>query len=45
VPDLTTEERAAATSKLADVERSLRSERPFETQFSEAKLTLLRSST
>ena len=41
VPDLTTGERATATSKLADVERSLRSGRPFETQFSEAELTLL----
>ena len=41
VPELTTEERATATSKLAGVERSLRSGRPFETQFSEAELTLL----
>jgi hypothetical protein len=41
VPGLTTEERATATSKLAGVERSLRSGRPFETQFSEAELTLL----
>ena len=41
VPKLTTEERATATSKLAGVERSLRSGRPFETQFSEAELTLL----
>lgn len=40
-PELTTEERAAATSKLAGVGRSLRSGRPFETQFSEAELTLL----
>ena len=40
-PELTTEERATATSKLAGVERSLRSGRPFETQFSEAELTLL----
>jgi len=32
VPELTTEERATATSKLAGVERSLRSGRPFETQ-------------
>jgi len=41
VPELTTGERATATSKLAGVERSLRSGRPFETQFSEAELTLL----
>ena len=41
VPELTTEERATAASKLAGVERSLRSGRPFETQFSEAELTLL----
>ena len=41
VSELTTEERATATSKLAGVERSLRSGRPFETQFSEAELTLL----
>ena len=41
MPRLTTEERATATSKLAGVERSLRSGRPFETQFSEAELTLL----
>ncbi len=41
VPELSTEERATATSKLAGVERSLRSGRPFETQFSEAELTLL----
>ena len=41
VPRLTTEERATATSKLAGVERSLRSGRPFQTQFSEAELTLL----
>jgi hypothetical protein len=41
VPELTTEERATATSKLGGVERSLRSGRPFETQFSEAELTLL----
>jgi hypothetical protein len=41
VPELTTAERATATSKLAGVERSLRSGRPFETQFSEAELTLL----
>ena len=40
-PELTTGERATATSKLAGVERSLRSGRPFETQFSEAELTLL----
>ena len=40
-PELTTEERATATSKLAGVERSLRSGRPFETQFSEAELTVL----
>jgi hypothetical protein len=40
-PTLTTEERATATSKLAGLERSLRSGRPFETQFSEAELTLL----
>lgn len=40
-PELTTEERATATSKLAGVERSLRSGRPFETRFSEAELTLL----
>ena len=40
-PELTTEERATATSKLAGVERSLRAGRPFETQFSEAELTLL----
>ncbi len=40
-PELTTEARATATSKLASVERSLRSGRPFETQFSEAELTLL----
>ena len=40
-PELTTEERATATSKLAGVERSLRSGRPFETQFTEAELTLL----
>ncbi len=41
VPELSTEERATAASKLAGVERSLRSGRPFETQFSEAELTLL----
>jgi len=41
VSELTTEERATATSKLAGVERSLRSGRPFETQFTEAELTLL----
>jgi hypothetical protein len=41
VPDLTIEESATAASKLAGVERSLRSGRPFETQFSEAELTLL----
>jgi hypothetical protein len=41
VPELTTEERATATSKLAGVERRWRSGRPFETQFSEAELTLL----
>lgn len=41
VPGLTTEESATATSKLAGVERSLRSGRPFETHFSEAELTLL----
>jgi len=41
VPELTTGERATATSKLAGVERSLRSGRPFETQFSEAELTVL----
>jgi len=41
VPELTTEERATAASKLAGVERSLRSGRPFETQFREAELTLL----
>jgi hypothetical protein len=41
VPELTTEESATATSKLAGVERSLRSGRPFATQFSEAELTLL----
>ena len=41
VPELATEERATATSKLAGVERSLRSARPFDTQFSEAELTLL----
>lgn len=41
VPQLTTEERATASSKLAGVERNLRSGRPFETQFSEAELTLL----
>jgi len=41
VPELTTEERATAASKLAGVERNLRSGRPFETQFSEAELTLL----
>jgi hypothetical protein len=40
-PKLTTEERATATSKLAGVERSLRSGRPFETELSEAELTLL----
>ena len=41
VPELTTGERATATAKLAGVERSLRSGRPFETQFSEAELTVL----
>ena len=41
VPRPTTEERATATSKLAGLERSLRWGRPFETQFSEAELTLL----
>jgi len=41
VAELTTEERATAASKLAGVERSLRSGRPFQTQFSEAELTLL----
>jgi len=41
VPELTTEARATANSKLAGVERSLRSGGPFETQFSEAELTLL----
>jgi hypothetical protein len=41
VPKLTTEERATATSKLTGVERSLRSGRPFEAEFSEAELTLL----
>ena len=40
-PELTTEERATAASKLAGVERSLRSGRPFEAQFSEEELTLL----
>ena len=40
-PELTTEERATATSKLAGAERSLRSGRAFATQFSEAELTLL----
>src|SRR5512147_2900666 len=40
-PELTTEERATATSKLAGVERSLRSGQPFETRFTEAELTLL----
>jgi hypothetical protein len=41
VAKLTTEERATATSKLTGVERSLRSGRPFEAEFSEAELTLL----
>lgn len=41
VPELPTEERATATAKLAGLERSLRSARPFDTQFSEAELTLL----
>ncbi|HSD66601.1 MAG TPA: hypothetical protein VLF95_07860 [Vicinamibacteria bacterium] len=39
--ELTAEERSTATSKLAAVERSLRSGRPFQTRFSEAELTLL----
>ena len=41
VPEMPTEERATATAKLAGLERSLRSARPFDTQFSEAELTLL----
>ena len=41
VPELTSAERATAASKLAGVERSLRSGRPFEARFSEAELTLL----
>ena len=40
-PELSVGERQAASSKLEAIERSLRTSVPFETQFSEAELTVL----